>query len=185
MTIEDREAVAAWIGRHAPVDHLVLPGSMVIPLSYPEITEENARSAFESKFWGPFWAVFDAQPHLRRGGSIVLFSGVAAERPVPGYVVGAAIDGAIDAATRSLALELGPAGVRVNTISPGAVHTPLWDRLHDPEEVAALTRRYEERLPVGRVGTSEEGGHAALFLMTNGFVTGNIVALEGGARAMV
>jgi NAD(P)-dependent dehydrogenase (short-subunit alcohol dehydrogenase family) len=101
---------------------------------------------------------------------------------VRGYVIGAAIDGAINALTRSLALEFGPAGIRVNAIAPGAVETPLWDRLHGDAE--ARRAYYARRLPVGRVGTPEEGASAAVFLMTNGFVTGQVIWLEGGAEAM-
>ena len=82
---------------------MALPGSTVPPVGYGELTEEIARISFDSKFWGPFWAVFDGRGHMRRGGSIVLFSGVAAQRPVPGYVVGGCINGALEAATRSLA----------------------------------------------------------------------------------
>jgi NAD(P)-dependent dehydrogenase (short-subunit alcohol dehydrogenase family) len=184
LSIENRDEVRDFLQRRAPFDHLVLPGSTVIPVPYDELTDENARAAFQSKFWGPFWAVFDARAHMRAPGSIVLFSGVAAERPVRGYLVGAAINGALNALTRSLALELGPIGVRVNTIAPGAVATPLWSRLHSPEEVEAMTARASRRLPVGRVGTADEGGHLALCLMTNGFVNGQVVGLDGGALAV-
>jgi NAD(P)-dependent dehydrogenase (short-subunit alcohol dehydrogenase family) len=185
LAIEDRAAIASVLAELAPIDHLVLPGSTVVPVRYDDLTPAIARAAFDSKFWGPFWTVYDARPHLRRGGSIVLFSGVAAERPVKGYLMGAAINGAINALTRSLALELGPLGVRVNTIAPGAVLTPLWDTLHTPEEKAAMVAKATERLPVGRPGTAHEAGHVAIFLMTNGFVNGQVVGLDGGALSMV
>jgi NAD(P)-dependent dehydrogenase (short-subunit alcohol dehydrogenase family) len=182
LHIEDRLAVADFLQANAPFDHLVLPGSTVVPSLYGDLTPVSARAAFDSKFWGPFWAVFDARPHMRPGGSVVLYSGIAAHRPVKGYVVGAAINGAINALTRSLALELGPLGLRINTIAPGAIDTPLWDSLHgDRSQRRALNAA---RLPLGRVGTPADAASAAIFLMANAFMTGQVVWLDGGAEAL-
>jgi NAD(P)-dependent dehydrogenase (short-subunit alcohol dehydrogenase family) len=183
LQIEDRAAVRAFMAENAPFDHLLLPGSTVKPILYDDLTDENAREAFDSKFWGPFWACFDARPHIRRGGSIVLYSGVAAVRPVKGYMMGAAINGAINAATRSLALEFAKQGVRVNTIAPGLTDTPLNDLLHahDKEE------RYKalgSRLLVGRVGHADEMAQAAVYLMCNGFVTAQVLGVDGGQQVM-
>lgn len=183
LEIEDREAVGGLFEDFAPFDHMALPGSTVPPVDYRELTDDIARMSFDSKFWGPFWAVFDGCPHMRRGGSVVLFSGVASQRPVPGYVVGAAINGALEASTRSLALELGPAGLRINTISPGFIMTPLFEELHDPDDVEARLADAKRRLPVGRVGTPAEAASAAMMFMTNGFVTGQILTLDGGLLA--
>jgi NAD(P)-dependent dehydrogenase (short-subunit alcohol dehydrogenase family) len=183
LRVEDRPAVAAFLAECAPFDHLVLPGSTVKPLLYDELTDANAREAFESKFWGPFWAAFDARPHLRRGGSIVFFTGVAAMRPVKGYIMGACINGALNAATRSLALEFAELGVRVNTIAPGLCDTPLNDILHahDKEE---RYRAMAARLPVGRVGHAADCALGALYLMANGYVTAEVLGIDGGQQVM-
>jgi NAD(P)-dependent dehydrogenase (short-subunit alcohol dehydrogenase family) len=183
LSIEDRPAVAAFLARCAPFDHLVMPGSTVKPLLYDELTDESAREAFESKFWGPFWAAFDARPHLRRGGSIVFFTGIAAQRPVKGYIMGGAINGALNAATRSLALEFAALGCRVNTIAPGLCDTPLMDILHahdKDERLAAMARR----LPVGRIGTAEDCALGAMYLMANGYVTAQVLGIDGGQQVM-
>jgi NAD(P)-dependent dehydrogenase (short-subunit alcohol dehydrogenase family) len=183
LHVEDRKAVAGFLAACAPFDHLVLPGSTVKPILYDDLTDKNAREAFESKFWGPFWAAFDARPHLRRGGSIVFFTGVAARRPVKGYIMGGAINGALNAATRSLALEFAELGVRVNTIAPGLCDTPLNDILHghDKEE------RYERmaaRLPVGRIGHAVDCAQGAIYLMCNGYVTAQVLGIDGGQEVM-
>ncbi len=183
LRVEDRPAVAQFLANSAPFDHLVLPGSTVKPLLYDDLTDQNARELFESKFWGPFWAAFDARPHLRAGGSIVFFTGVAAKRPVKGYIMGACINGALNAATGSLALEFAKIGVRVNTIAPGLCDTPLNDILHghDKEERYAM---FSKRLPVGRVGHAEDCALGAIYLMCNGFVTAQVLGIDGGQQVM-
>ena len=183
LRIEDRPAVRAFLEAQAPFDHLVLPGSTVKPVLYDDLNEEEAHAAFDSKFWGPFWAAYDARPHLRRGGSIVFFTGVAAVRPVKGYIMGGAINGALNAATRSLALEFAPLGVRVNTVAPGLTDTPLVDLLHahDKEE---RFRAFEQRLPVGRVGHADDCAMGAMYLMCNGYVTAEVLWIDGGQRVM-
>ena len=183
LAVEDRPAVAQFLADCAKFDHLVLPGSTVKPILYDDLSDENAREAFESKFWGPFWAAFDARQHLKRGGSIVFFTGVAAKRPVKGYIMGACINGALNAATRSLALEFARIGCRVNTIAPGLCDTPLNDILHphDKEE------RYEQmarRLPVGRIGDAEDCAMGAMYLMCNGYVTAQVLGIDGGQEVM-
>jgi NAD(P)-dependent dehydrogenase (short-subunit alcohol dehydrogenase family) len=183
LQVEDRPAVAKFLATSAPFDHLVLPGSTVKPILYDDLTDGNARESFESKFWGPFWAAYDARPHLRRGGSIVFFTGVAAKRPVKGYIMGACINGALNAATRSLALEFAKLGVRVNTIAPGLCDTPLNDILHahDKEERYAAVAK---RLPVGRIGHAEDCAMGAMYLMTNGYVTAQVLGIDGGQEVM-
>jgi NAD(P)-dependent dehydrogenase (short-subunit alcohol dehydrogenase family) len=183
LRIEDRQAVAQFLADNAPFDHLVMPGSTVKPILYGDLTDESAHEAFDSKFWGPFWATYDARPHMRRGGSIVLFSGVAAVRPVKGYIMGACINGAINAATRSLALELAPLGLRINTIACGLIDTPLQDILHahDKDERHEV---FSRRLPVGRIGRPEEGAMGAMYLMCNGYVTAQVLGIDGGHQVM-
>jgi NAD(P)-dependent dehydrogenase (short-subunit alcohol dehydrogenase family) len=183
LRVEDRPAVASFLAGCAPFDHLVLPGSTVKPILYDDLTDENAREAFESKFWGPFWAAYDAQPHLRRGGSIVFFTGVAAKRPVKGYIMGACINGALNAATRSLALEFAKIGVRVNTIAPGLCDTPLNDILH-PHDKEERYAQMAARLPVGRIGHAEDCALGAIYLMANGYVTAQLLGIDGGQEIM-
>jgi NAD(P)-dependent dehydrogenase (short-subunit alcohol dehydrogenase family) len=183
LQVEDRKDVAAFLAENAPFDHLVLPGSTVRPVLYDDLNEQEASDAFNSKFWGPFWAAWDARKHMRRGGSVVFFTGVAAERPVSGYVMGACINGALNAGVRSLALEFAKIGCRANVISPSLVETPLLDALHGHDKDERIAK-LAARLPVKRIGTAEECGMAALYLMCNGYVTAQVLGVDGGHVAM-
>jgi NAD(P)-dependent dehydrogenase (short-subunit alcohol dehydrogenase family) len=132
---------------------------------------------FETKFWGPYYAAKYAVPYLNENSSITLFSGAAGIRPVPGLAVFGAVDGAIEALVRALSWELRP--IRVNAVSPGFMATPLFDfmpveqRDHMFEAAGAM-------LPTHRMGKPDDTAQAAVFLMQNGYSTGQTVYVDGG-----
>jgi NAD(P)-dependent dehydrogenase (short-subunit alcohol dehydrogenase family) len=112
-----------------------------------------------------------------RGGSIVIFSGVAAFDIEPGTLAVAITNGAADTLTRSLAVALAP--IRVNAISPGAIDTGAWDALGEDGK-AKLFAEKRERNPARRIGAPEDIGDAAILAMTNTFMTGLTLHVDGG-----
>ena len=83
--------------------------------------------------------------------------------------------------TRSLAIDYGPE-IRINSVLPGAILTPLWDRLKVPEEVR---QRYADMVPAKRLGTGEDIANAVLFLASDeaSFITGTSLVVDGGMLA--
>ncbi len=117
-------------------------------------------------------------------GALVNISSIAARRTVPGLMAYSVSTAALDQFTRSAAACLAPHGIRVNAVALGAVMTTnLRQALHENEalrdEIAAVT-------PLGRVGEAEEAAEAALFLASPaaGFITGQIVAVDGGRTVL-
>jgi NAD(P)-dependent dehydrogenase (short-subunit alcohol dehydrogenase family) len=102
-------------------------------------------------------------------------SGLYATRPGPGGAMAAAAVAAVDGMTRALALDLAP--IRVNAVAPGLIDTPLWDSFGSHRE--AIVAR-AAKLPVGRMGRPEEIAAAVMFLMSNGFITGTVLQIDGG-----
>jgi NAD(P)-dependent dehydrogenase (short-subunit alcohol dehydrogenase family) len=89
----------------------------------------------------------------------------------------AAVNGALDAIVPTLAVELAP--TRVNSISPGTLRTTYWEGT-PPEQLEQIFGRLAKALPVGRVGTADDIAEAVLFLVTNGYVTGTTLVVDGG-----
>jgi len=114
---------------------------------------------------------------IRSGGSIVLSSGVAGRRPHKGWTVGAGICGAAEALTRALAVELAP--IRVKAVCSGPVRTELWMSMSE-EDREAMSRGIGQALLVGRVGEAHDLAQAYLYLMREGFSTGQVIIVDGG-----
>ncbi|HUY30697.1 MAG TPA: SDR family NAD(P)-dependent oxidoreductase [Acidimicrobiales bacterium] len=117
---------------------------------------------------------------LDRGrGVIVNLSSVSALVGTPRRAAYAASKGAIDAMTRSLAIELGPSGIRVNAVAPGVVDTALWAR---NKAVPGVAETIELQTPLRRWASPEDVADVVVFLATDGarFVTGETVAVDGG-----
>jgi NAD(P)-dependent dehydrogenase (short-subunit alcohol dehydrogenase family) len=138
---------------------------------------QGVRSYFDGKFHGSWACARYATPHLRAGGTITFFTGGAAVRPKLGFTAPTTAFVAVEALSGSLALELAP--VRVNTIRPGFVDTDMWSVL--PTDVRdGLRTKVRENFPARRAGTVGDIAHAALFLMTNPYVTGTVIEVTGG-----
>ena len=179
VNVSDEGAVAAFFAKLGSFDHLVFTAGDTLQLNELVATDlTKARHAFELRYWAALAAVKYASPHIRKDGSIVLTTGVAGQRPHKGWTVVASVCGSIEAVTRALAVELAP--IRVNAVCPGVVRTNLWQGMNaDARE--HLYESVGKSLLVGRVGEACEIARAYLFLMQEGYGTGQTVVLDGGA----
>jgi NAD(P)-dependent dehydrogenase (short-subunit alcohol dehydrogenase family) len=178
VDVSDEKAVESFFTNIGAFDHLVFTAGDSLQLHELADTDlKQARRAFELRYWSALAAVKYGSPHIRKGGSIVLTTGVAGRRPHKGWVIAASVCGTIEALTRALAIELAP--IRVNSVSPGVVRTDLWRNLSETER-AHLFESVCSSLPVGRVGEAEDVAQAYLFLMQEGFSTGQTVVVDGG-----
>ena len=170
--------IKALFARLGAFDHLVYTAGeslALFPLQDVEIAA--AQRFFQTRYWGAYTSVKYAVPHINAGGSIVLSSGGAVQRPMPGWTVSASILGAIEALGRALAVELAP--IRVNVVRPGLVRTELW-REFPADMRDELFRTHSGALPVGRVGEASDLARSYLHLMEQEYATGAILTVDGG-----
>ncbi len=182
LDLSNERDIQRFFQKVGDFDHLIFTAGDTLQLNELAATDlAKARHAFELRFWAVLAAVKHASAHIREGGSIVLTTGVAGERPHKGWTLAASVCGAIVALTRALAVELAP--IRVNAVSPGVVRTNLWDNMQEQDR-EAMYKNVGNHLLVGRVGEASEIARAYLFLMQEGYSTGQTVVVDGGALLM-
>jgi 3-oxoacyl-[acyl-carrier protein] reductase len=149
--------------------------------------EDSSESEFHRQFGinvlGPILAAREAARYFgSQGGSVINISSVVSEAGLPGSVIYAATKGALDAVTRVLAAELGPRGIRVNTIAPGMVES---EGTHAAGFIGGdFQKQAEAKAPLGRIGQPDDIAKVALFLASDAasWVTGERIVASGGYR---
>jgi NAD(P)-dependent dehydrogenase (short-subunit alcohol dehydrogenase family) len=171
----DEASVDTFFSNAGRFDHVVISAAQTPGGPVRELALSDAYAAMNSKFWGAYRVARAVK--ITDGGSLTLVSGFLSVRPNKSSVLQGAINAALEALARGLALELSP--VRVNTVSPGLIATPLWAKLNEQ----ARQNMYEStaaRLPAKRVGQPEDVANAIVYLASTPFATGSTVLVDGG-----
>ncbi|KVU62652.1 SDR family oxidoreductase [Burkholderia cepacia] len=175
MDITEDASVRAFLDSAGEFDHVVVSAAQTATGPVRGLELDDAYAAMDSKFWGAYRIARAVR--IRQGGSLTFVSGFLSVRPSKNSVLQGAINAALESLARGLALELAP--VRVNTVSPGLIATPLWSKI----DAEARDRMYEgtaARLPAGRVGQPEDVANAVLYLASTPYATGSTVLVDGG-----
>lgn len=176
----DAEAMAALAGSLGTIDVLVvsLAGSEGMgPIDSLDLT--MLRRAFDAKFWAHLTTIQAVLPHLAGNGSITLLSAITARAAMAGTAGIGALNAAVEALVKPLAVELAPR--RVNAVSPGIVDTAWWSGF--PEEMrAGFFAQTAASIPARRVATADDVAEVVVLAATNGNLTGTVLEADGGAR---
>jgi NAD(P)-dependent dehydrogenase (short-subunit alcohol dehydrogenase family) len=174
----DADAVSAMFGEIGEVDHVACFTGEQPNAPVADTTHDLYQRALDARVWAARNLCAAASPHMPASGSFTFCSGVSAWRPRANRAAGAAATAALESYARGMAVELAP--IRVNTVCPGSFDTPVLDRAFGDRKQEAM-QPYLSTLPLKRLGRPEELAHAVLFLMTNGYVTGTVLHIDGGS----
>ena len=163
------------------IDHIVFTAGdtpTITPVA--DITIDLIYKAGNVRFMSAFIIAKLAPKYMTPGpkSSITLTTGIRAQKPATGWSLSAAWGSGIEGMARGLALDLAP--LRINVVSPGAVDTEAFDFL-SKEQRAAVLQKYKEGTLVGNVGKPEDLAEAYLHCMKDCFLTGTVLASNGGA----
>jgi NAD(P)-dependent dehydrogenase (short-subunit alcohol dehydrogenase family) len=162
------------------LDILVASSGLSQYATLEETSGAHIDQAFDLNVRGLVMTVQGALRHMQEGASIVLIGSIAGSVGNPGYGTYSATKAAVRSYARTWTHELAPRGIRVNTLSPGPIDTPMFDGVSDD-----IRRTLTARIPLRRLGRADEVAAAALFLAgdESSFVAGAELTVDGGMTA--
>ncbi len=177
--VAERAQVFAAFAQAGPIDALVCCAGIAQLKLFQDITEEEWRRMIDVNLSGAFFAAQAALPSMisRKAGSIVFLSSIWGLTGASCETHYSASKAGLIGLARALAKEVGPSGVRVNCVAPGAIDTDM-NRGLSSEDVQTLV----DETPLGRLGTPDDAAQAALFLASDAasFITGQVLSPNGG-----
>jgi len=168
---------------YGSVDLVVANAGVATFQPLADVTPETFGTMNDINVRGLFFTVQKALPILNDGGSVVLISSIVNEKGFPGTSVYSATKGAVRSFARTMTSELAPRNIRVNSISPGPIETPIYGRLGVPEDqLEGMKEGFVSMVPLARMGRPEEIASTALFLASDdaSYITGIDIAVDGG-----
>ena len=165
------------------LDILVASAGLVDPMPFGEISETSFDKTFNLNVRGTMFTAQKALPLMAAGGSIILIGSTASYMGIAGYSTYSATKASLRSFARTWTAELKASGIRVNTLSPGPIDTPIIDSQADSKEGAdAIRASFASMIPLGRMGRAEEVANAILFLASDesSFVAGADLSVDGG-----
>jgi NAD(P)-dependent dehydrogenase (short-subunit alcohol dehydrogenase family) len=147
-----------------------------------EVTEDNYDQYMDLNLKSTYFTVQKALPYLNDGASVILIGSSAAHRAAPGMTVYSAAKAAVISLAKGLSLDLLSRRIRVNTLSPGSIDTPVFGKIVPKEQVDQVKQIWKDLTPVGRQGVPSDIGKAAAFLASDdsAFIVGTEILSDGG-----
>ena len=169
--------------KHGHVDIVFANAGMGEFAPFGQITEAHFDKLFNINVKGVLFTVQKALPLFRDGGSIILNASIVSSKGMEAFSVYSATKAAVRSFARTWTVDLKQRKIRVNTLSPGPIDTPIFDGLGETKaEVDQVKAGLAAAVPLGRMGTSDEIAKVALFLASDdsSFVTGIELFVDGG-----
>lgn len=147
-----------------------------------DVTEENYDRYMDLNLKSAYFTVKKALPYVNDGASVILIGSSAAHRAAPGMTIYGAAKAAVISLAKGLSLDLLSRKIRVNTLSPGSIDTPVFGKIVPQEQVDAVKKRWIDITPAGRQGVPSDIGKAAVFLASDdsAFIIGTEILSDGG-----
>ncbi len=171
------------VEKYGNIDVLYLNAGIAPLATTTDITAAHYNEVFDINVKGPILATKEALPHMNDNGSILFTNSIVHQKGFDGLSVYSASKGALRAYARVLTSEVKSRGIRVNSIAPGPIDTPIYGKMNLPQDVVEeMGKGFASQVPLGRFGTSEEIANTALFLASEdaSYINGVELEVDGG-----
>jgi len=179
-----KEGVSAVHGAYGSIDILINNAGIDIARVFVDTDETIWDKIINVNYKSFLNASHACIPYMieQKSGNIVSLGSDAGRIGNPGEVLYCGTKAAIMASSKALAKELARFGIRVNAVSPGPVHTELWDKLHDGEKGAKVTAAVTRIIPLRRLGEPEDVADVVAFFVSDDsrYLTGQVLSIDGG-----
>lgn len=184
-SLEQLELIAAPFSEKG-LDVLVNNAAIATFLPIDMLSKDSFDEHFHVNVRSPLFLIKALLKALeKRKGVIVNISSIISQRGVPGFSLYAATKGAIEAFTGNLAIELAPRCIRVNAICPGAIDTPMFNKVGIPEDQVETTKSHmASSIPLQRFGRPEEVADVVVAQVDASYVTGSVWHVDGGVSSV-
>lgn len=165
------------------VDILFVNAGIFAPAPVGEISEDMFDNQMGINFKGAVFTIEKFLPILNNGASIINLSSINAYTAMPNTAIYAASKAALNSYTRTAAVELSSKGIRINSVNPGPVTTPIFSKAGMPDSVlSGLAETLQNKIPLNRFGQPEEIAKLVTFLASDdaAFITGSEYNIDGG-----
>lgn len=179
VDVVDEHSIRQMVDKIDTIDHVMVTAAPGGTGDFKEASLDIQETYIYGKFWSLFMLTKLLLPKIREDGSVTFITGGFAVQPQKGTVLVTAAFNAVEGFAKALAVELAP--MRFNVIRPGLIDSGFWDYMPDNEKESFFKQEIAN-IPVGRKGESEDIAQAALFLMTNTFMSGHVLDVSGGAH---
>jgi len=169
--------------KFGPIDVLFLNAGIARFAPWEQHSAEDFDRQFAVNVKGPWLAIKHAMPVLRDGASIIATTSVVNRMGMPGSSAYAATKAALHQMVKVAAMELAPRGIRVNSVSPGPIETPIYAKMDMPEaDLQQMAAGIQGQVALGRFGQAEEVANVATFLASDesSYVHGQEFVVDGG-----
>jgi NAD(P)-dependent dehydrogenase (short-subunit alcohol dehydrogenase family) len=181
---DNRRLIQEAVNTYGKIDILFANAGVAQFAPSDQISEDFFDNQFNTNIKGPVFLVKEAIPNLNDGASIIFNTSIVNQKGFEGSGVYSATKGALRSYARVLTTELAPRGIRVNSIAPGPIGTPIYSKMEgmNEEQVQEMGTNFAQGVPLKRFGEAREIAGAAAFLASNdaSYVNGIEIEVDGG-----
>lgn len=182
-TADSKRLIEKTVERFGKIDVLFLNAGVFRMETIGNMTEAIYDEVFNVNVKGPIFTVNEADAHFNEGASIIFNTSVVNGKGFPAMTAYAASKAALKSATKTFAAEYGARGIRVNSIAPGPIDTPIYGKHNVPQEqINEMAGNFPSMVPLGRFGEAKEIASVALFLASDdsSYINGTEIPVDGG-----